>query len=172
VASKDYDTSAIIVNCQLGRGRSTLTLVLIMLIQSWLRAGGRRGVFSHTKGEAKSVSYQVINNLLRVIRHGREIKITVDSAIAQCNEYQDIVDSIEDARQRAEDAGAAGDKQAREAFIDQGMGSLRRYFFLIKFAAYLNETEADTWKGLHDVGSYRTFLRQRPGESRDVLVSK
>jgi hypothetical protein len=164
VASKDYDTSAIIVNCQLGRGRSTLTQVLILLIQSWLRAGGRRAAFAHAKGEAKSVSYQVINNLLRVIRHGREIKITVDSAITQCHEYQDIVDSIEDARQRAEDAGAAGDRRAQESFIDQGMISLKRYFFLIKFAAYLNETEADTWKGLHGDGSYEAFVRQRPGK--------
>jgi hypothetical protein len=145
---------------------------LIQLVQSWLRAGGRRWAFAHAKGEAKSVSYQVINNLLRVIRYGREIKITVDTAITRCNEYQDIVDSIEDARQRAEDASVAGDTRAQESFIDQGMVSLKRYFFLIKFAAYLNETEADTRKGLHAEGSYEAFVRQRPGNSPSEMLAR
>lgn len=40
VAQLDVESSAIIVNCQLGRGRSTRAQIIITLVQRWLRSAG------------------------------------------------------------------------------------------------------------------------------------
>lgn len=40
VAQLDVENSAVIVNCQLGRGRSTRAQVIITLVQRWLRSEG------------------------------------------------------------------------------------------------------------------------------------
>lgn len=44
------------------------------------------------------MSWQVINNLLRVIRNGLEVKQAVDSAIDQAGEGINLRDCIEEAR--------------------------------------------------------------------------
>lgn len=41
VAQLDVENSAVIVNCQLGRGRSTRAQVIITLVQRWLRSEGQ-----------------------------------------------------------------------------------------------------------------------------------
>lgn len=68
VTELDMDESAIIVNDQLGRGRTTRTLVIIKLLQDWLRSGGKPAAPRSTRP-----SYTVINNLLRVIKNGFEV---------------------------------------------------------------------------------------------------
>lgn len=68
VTELDMDESAIIVNDQLGRGRTTRTLVIIKLLQDWLRSGGKVAAPRSTRP-----SYTVINNLLRVIKNGFEV---------------------------------------------------------------------------------------------------
>lgn len=70
VTELDMDESAIIVNDQLGRGRTTRTLVIIKLLQDWLRSGGKVAAPRSTRP-----SYTVINNLLRVIKNGFEVSV-------------------------------------------------------------------------------------------------
>ncbi|MCO5565024.1 hypothetical protein L7F22_018694 [Adiantum nelumboides] len=41
VLKADIERSPIILNCQLGRGRSTLTSIIVLLIERWLRSHGR-----------------------------------------------------------------------------------------------------------------------------------
>jgi hypothetical protein len=41
---------------------------------------------------------------LRTIRSGQEVKTAVDLAITACGEVEDLLDSIENAREEAEDA--------------------------------------------------------------------
>lgn len=67
-------------------------------------------------------SYTVINNLLRVIRSGQEIKNAVDMAITSCGETYDLLDSIEDARQCAEDAK---DPEVKQQRVERGIQNLR-----------------------------------------------
>jgi len=82
----DLDTSAFILNDQLGRGRSSTTAVIVLLIQRWLRRGrealSEEGVSQglsglprarKTKGAPKT-SWQIINSCLRVVRNGLEVK--------------------------------------------------------------------------------------------------
>lgn len=93
----DLETSAFILNDQLGRGRSSTTAVIVLLIQRWMKAGrdhmrdshhvpttpsrsksrpgvSRRKTGAGGAGAAGRQSWQIINSCLRVIRNGLEVK--------------------------------------------------------------------------------------------------
>ncbi|KAG0660956.1 hypothetical protein C6P46_004229 [Rhodotorula mucilaginosa] len=153
VTELDMDESAIIVNDQLGRGRTTRTLVIIKLLQDWLRSGGKVAAPRSTRP-----SYTVINNLLRVIKNGFEVKNAVDAAVTACGEPFDLLDAIEHARQKAEDT----EGEEREHWIARGVRDLRGYFFMILFMAFLNESRPETWRELGRTANYEEFVKQRP----------
>jgi hypothetical protein len=107
VIRTDYERTPIVVNCQLGRGRSTITSIIILLIQRWLkhsrvRSSSQAGADDaevRSKKRSPLPSYQAINSelacylfkkgasqrvptdLLRVIRNGLRVKDEVDDAI-------------------------------------------------------------------------------------------
>ncbi|KAF8577784.1 hypothetical protein K439DRAFT_1417887 [Ramaria rubella] len=165
----------IVVNCQLGRGRSTTTSIILCLIQQWLHASHSR---PHTPRTSKRHllslatiqppeeverpptpayhSYKAINNVLRVVRHGLEVKAAVDRAIDQCARFFNLRDSIEDAALRAEEAT---DEQQSRRHIERGVHNLRRYFKLVIFQAYLDATPPDT---VRDMETFETFVKNRP----------
>lgn len=163
--------SPIMINCQLGRGRSTMTAVILVLIQQWLQNGAKsrtsrsphrlgRSLAMTDDGDnehpARRQSYQVINNLLRVIRKGPAVKNIVDNAIDQCAQVVNLRDSIEDARSRAEQAT---DEWQRRQWAHKGLQYLRRYFELIIFQAYLQSIEPDTMRTFE---SFESFVEGRP----------
>ncbi|GAA5906325.1 uncharacterized protein JCM6883_005515 [Sporobolomyces salmoneus] len=144
---------ALIVNDQLGRGRTTRTLVIIKMVTDWLRHGPK-------PPRSNRSSYTVINNLLRAVpRTGQEVKDAVDEAITACGHPFDMLESIEDARQAAEDAQSDFEK---EKWVARGLKELRAYFFLILLMCYLNETRPETWRDLGQTSSYEDYIRQRP----------
>ncbi|TFK69694.1 hypothetical protein BDN72DRAFT_767637 [Pluteus cervinus] len=169
VLSAGRDTP-IVVNCQLGRGRSTIASVILLLIRQWLdmrnnpvTPGSPRGTRSYSMSAEPMIiqgpvrhSYQVINSKSPVIRKGPAVKTTVDDAIDQCSTVLNLRDSIEEARNRAEQA--ADDKQ-RKSLLHKGLQNLRRYFEIIVFQAYLQSTEPDTMESLPSIES---FVRERP----------
>jgi hypothetical protein len=90
----NIDQTAFILNDQLGRGRSSTTAVMLLLIQRWLRRG-RESAAPHTPSRDRSrpgmprkmtaispaggtslhrTSWQIINSCLRVIRNGTGVK--------------------------------------------------------------------------------------------------
>ncbi|KAI9463218.1 inositol hexakisphosphate-domain-containing protein [Lactarius psammicola] len=166
----------IVVNDQLGRGRSTLTSIILILLEQWLArplppSVSRRPSISHPHSMLSSVlshdglsgdpplrrqSFQVINNLLRVIRKGPVVKGAVDDAIDQCAEVFNLRDSIEEARIRAEHAT---DEREKRSFAQRGLQNLRRYFELIVFQAYLQSTEPDT---LQTYQTFEAFVKSLP----------
>ncbi|KAH8117959.1 inositol hexakisphosphate-domain-containing protein [Phellopilus nigrolimitatus] len=165
----------IILNCQLGRGRSTMTSIIILLIQQWLQLGQsqtrprvsrspslilRRSNsvldMSFAQSDPNRHSYQVINNLLRVIRNGLWVKDAVDAAIDQCSEVFNLRDSIEDARI---DAEQASNEQQKKAHAQRGLHNLRRYFELIIFQWYLSSIQPDT---VRSVESFESFVKTHP----------
>ncbi|KAF5365852.1 hypothetical protein D9615_010633 [Tricholomella constricta] len=166
VVLRTSTSTPIVVNCQLGRGRSTLA--------SWLehhraatkppppRFGKRPMSAVSNLAGAESTSnkgrhsYTVINNLLRVIRKGPTVKNIVDDAIDQCSAVFNLRDSIEEARNRLQ--------------------NLRRYFELIVFQSYLQSTEPDTMESFQTVETYvkdrpviKTFERELFAEGIDGL---
>ncbi|TFK40212.1 inositol hexakisphosphate-domain-containing protein [Crucibulum laeve] len=163
----------IVVNCQLGRGRSTLASILLLLIRQWLEIHrpttpmtpryDKRSMSMKSLQPIEPVvntatrhSYQVINNLLRVIRKGPAVKSIVDNAIDQCSAVYNLRDSIEEARTRAEQA--TDDKQKR-IHVSKGLQNLKRYFELIVFQAYLQSTEPDTMQSFEGI---EVFVKDRP----------
>ncbi|KAF8896122.1 inositol hexakisphosphate-domain-containing protein [Infundibulicybe gibba] len=155
----------IVVNCQLGRGRSTLASTMARgppdCHDPHPRAGRRTlSMMSMPAMETTEPkprhSYQVINNLLRVVRKGPAVKSTVDDAIDQCSAVYNLRDSIEEARARAEQAT---DERQKRAYAQKGLQNLRRYFELIVFQAYLQSTEPDTRRSFETV---ETFVKNRP----------
>ncbi len=113
------------------------------------------------------------------MRKGPAVKNTVDEAIEQCAEVYSLLDSIEEARTRAEQA--TDDKQKRvhatkglansfhkwshnrttDGHIARiGLHNLRRYFELIVFQYYLQSTEPDTLSSFENI---ETFVKSRPG---------
>ncbi|KAF9485182.1 hypothetical protein BDN70DRAFT_910314 [Pholiota conissans] len=171
VVLRTAPNTPIVVNCQLGRGRSTLASIILLLIRQWLQIhrpttpgtpslGMRSLSMSMTLAEPikapHRASYQVINNLLRVIRKGPEVKSAVDDAIDQCSAVYNLRDAIEDSRVFAEEA--ADEKQTR-MHTAKGIQNLRRYFELIVFQSYLQSTEPDTMESFESV---ETYVKNRP----------
>ncbi|GJE96251.1 inositol hexakisphosphate-domain-containing protein [Phanerochaete sordida] len=166
-----YPNAPIVVNCQLGRGRSTMTAIILVLIQKWLEEANRitapttphlsRSITFSSLNDTELVrpdrhSYQTINNLLRVIRKGPNVKNAVDDAIDQCSEVFNLRDSIEESRNRAEQTS---DERQKRQYAQRGLQNLRRYFELIVFQAYLRTIEPDT---INSLPSIETFVNERP----------
>ncbi|KNZ49561.1 hypothetical protein VP01_493g4 [Puccinia sorghi] len=157
IVSDAESDAPFIVNCQLGRGRSTLTMVCILLIQQWLAHGGGKFAFAEVSNRKPSRwSYQTINNLIRVMRNGRGIKTAVDAAIEKCSAVYDLIESIEVCRLDAEKCG--DDSASKETKTKKGLSN-----FLLIFACYLNETKADTWRELQTNKSFEAFWQQHQG---------
>ncbi|KAJ7168617.1 inositol hexakisphosphate-domain-containing protein [Mycena filopes] len=163
----------IVVNCQLGRGRSTLASIILLLIQQWLQS--RRLLTTPTTSWTKRTlsmmslppmdpvepprnrhSYQIINSLLRVVRKGLAVKSTVDDAIDRADIVYNLRDAIEEARTRADQA--TDDKEKRK-HAQKGLQNLHRYFALIVFQAYLQSTEPDTRQSFETI---ETFVKGQP----------
>ncbi|KAF8322469.1 hypothetical protein DL93DRAFT_2123864 [Clavulina sp. PMI_390] len=161
----DSENLPIVLNCQLGRGRSTNTAVIVYLIQQWLRHHRRRSASNvpeheeehgYRKNPSRLPSYQIINNLLRVLRNGVRIKEEVDDAIDKCGSVSHIRESIETARKAAEQAT---DERTKHQLAQKGMTYLRRYFFLIIFQAYLRSAQPDTMRSFE---SFESYVKARP----------
>ena len=83
----DLESTAIVLNDQLGRGRSSTTAIIVLLIQRWLKQGRhapedmrssqirqRTPAKRQQTAAAPRQSWQIINSCLRVIRSGLEVK--------------------------------------------------------------------------------------------------
>ncbi|PPQ89323.1 hypothetical protein CVT25_003160 [Psilocybe cyanescens] len=165
-------STPIVVNCQLGRGRSTMASIILLLIREWLQLhrpmtpmlprNNKQSLsmpITLMPGPVKAPnrrSYQVINNLLRVVRKGRAVKSTVDEAIDRCSGVCNLRDAIDDARLRAEEV--TDDKQ-KQIHTSKGLHNLRRYFVLIVFQSYLQSTEPDTMQSFENL---ETYVKNRP----------
>ncbi|KAL9935714.1 hypothetical protein V8E36_005291 [Tilletia maclaganii] len=139
------DKNPIVLNDQLGRGRSSMTACIVLLVQRWIekhdKADTANGEDNTAMGEAaqpvstNALSYHVINSLLRVIPDGLRVKAEVDDAIDSCAAVTNLRESIELARLAAEDTQ---NEREQRKWISKGIQSLRKYFELIIFKAYLD----------------------------------
>ncbi|KAK7006097.1 inositol hexakisphosphate-domain-containing protein [Favolaschia claudopus] len=163
------NNTPIVVNCQLGRGRSTCASIILLLIRQWLESSrlpttptipfNKRSLSMISMPPMDRVdsrqtnrhSYQIINNLLRVVRKGLAVKSTVDDAIDRADIVYNLRDAIEEARTRADQA--TDDKEKRK-HAQKGLQNLHRYFVLIIFQAYLQSTEPDTKRSFESLESF------------------
>ncbi|KAJ7081810.1 inositol hexakisphosphate-domain-containing protein [Mycena belliarum] len=168
------NNTPIVVNCQLGRGRSTLASIILLLIRQWLESRRLPTTPETPRNKRRTLSmmslppmdpvepsknrhsYQIINNLLRVIRRGLAVKSTVDDAIDRADVVYNLRDAIEEARTRADQATDDKDKRKH---AQKGLQNLHRYFALIVFQAYLQSTEPDTRQSFETI---ETFVKNQP----------
>jgi hypothetical protein len=104
-------------------------------------------------------NYQIINSLLRVIKHGLENKEIVDTILDQCSiGASNLRDTIESARIQAEKE-MEEDPQQFKRTVKRGITSLERYFMFICFQAYLDSTSPSM---VRDTESFGVWMKRHP----------
>ncbi|RXK36343.1 hypothetical protein M231_06380 [Tremella mesenterica] len=163
----DLEKSAFILNDQLGRGRSSNTAVIVLLIQRWLKRDRSQATTRPTTPMKKrpdlqrmtthvpKTSWQIINSCLRVIRNGLEVKKIVDEAIDRTAAHYNLRDAIEDVHGQAE---SAPEGPERNRYVEKGVHLLRRYYHLLLFQAYLDDRGADD----ENPYTFESFVKHRP----------
>ncbi|WVQ79454.1 hypothetical protein IAT38_001552 [Cryptococcus sp. DSM 104549] len=171
----NLNSSAIILNDQLGRGRSSNTAVILVLIQRWIKYGqsarsntprtpsksqsrpplGRKMTAVGGGAAAPRTSWQIINSCLRVIKNGVGVKQAVDEAIDATAAQFNIREAIEDLRVQAL---KATDPDAKRKLTSRGVHLLKRYFHLLLFQAYLEDRAPDE----EEPFSFESFVKHRP----------
>lgn len=86
-------------------------------------------------------NYQLTHSLLRVIRNGLECKRIVDEVIDDCGSNINLRNSIEESRLAAE---TCIDEAQKKRIVDKGLVQLKRYFILIVFQSFLNQTAPES----------------------------
>ena len=130
-----------VFNCQLGRGRSTMGLVIAYLLQCHMLgysppphpptqdASDHDGLGAYRTGE-----WDVVLKLSRLLPNGRSAKAIADVAIDACGRVHHIRHAVVAAFTRSE--YARGEQQHRR-LSQQAVAALKRYFYLVCFSAYL-----------------------------------
>ncbi|KAJ3024316.1 UNVERIFIED_CONTAM: hypothetical protein HDU68_008233 [Siphonaria sp. JEL0065] len=157
----DLHNTAIVMNCQIGLGRSTVGTIVASLVLDWLKGLKSSDELASNANSPKSypttkpLNYQVIHSLIRVIRNGASCRRWVDSTIDGCSIHSaHIRDAIEVWRLAAE--SETDDSQRRRA-IRKGLACLRRYFALIAFAAYLDQKSNHTPN--NELESFKSWMQ-------------
>lgn len=126
------EETAIIVNCQIGMGRSTAGAATVCLIQNWC---ANKLPYLPTEYVRPRLNYPVIHSLMRTIRDGAICKSIVDNVIDSCGYLYNIRYLIEHFRQVADTE--TNDPTERARYLGRASLNLRRYFLLIAFESYL-----------------------------------
>jgi hypothetical protein len=130
----------VIFNCQLGRSRSTMGMVICCLVQSKLLKNEKllEKVNLYNEKDSNSIylkgEYSVIQNLVLLLFSGKKSKSQVDSAIDQCSHIFNFRESIFEFKNN-------GDKSRTEEksiYYDLGLKNLEFYSILIAFNEYLD----------------------------------
>eukprot|EP00297_Palpitomonas_bilix_P003427 CAMPEP_0113875690 /NCGR_PEP_ID=MMETSP0780_2-20120614/5081_1 /TAXON_ID=652834 /ORGANISM="Palpitomonas bilix" /LENGTH=560 /DNA_ID=CAMNT_0000861705 /DNA_START=62 /DNA_END=1741 /DNA_ORIENTATION=- /assembly_acc=CAM_ASM_000599 len=131
--------TAMVFNCQMGRGRTTTAMVVAALL--WRIKHGKKTRTppsinpshpNYERGEFKPVI-----DLLGEMPNGRLVKQHLDEAIDECDKLQNLRQAIIQCKRAAE---RGGDEERPAAFWNaRGSNYLHRYIYLIIYTAYLLE---------------------------------
>ncbi|KAI8898833.1 inositol hexakisphosphate-domain-containing protein [Globomyces pollinis-pini] len=161
IGNINLSTTSIVLNCQIGIGRSTLGTIVVCLIINWL-SKSKKTISSHPStssinvGTIQPLNYQLIHSLLRVIRNGIESKRTVDRIIDSCSSHINLRDIIEERRQAYE---TERNKTLKEEHKKKGIVALDRYFTLILFQNYLDQNAPGMGS---DLISFKQWVTNHP----------
>ncbi|CAO3609264.1 unnamed protein product [Cunninghamella echinulata] len=153
IAGVDLGKTAIVMNCQIGFARSTTGTVIATLLTRWLQ-NQTSSIILNKQPPTRRRDYQIINSLLRVIKHGLENKRIVDDTLDQCGLIMNLRDVIEEARVHAEQEM---DPVKRKQQIKRGGVALERYYMLICFQVYLDSTSPDL---MHETESFGHYMKR------------
>ncbi|KAE9052072.1 hypothetical protein PR001_g840 [Phytophthora rubi] len=173
--------TAVICNCQMGRGRTTTALVCVYMLrvvledsasklassakQSMLQEVlGARAAGHRRQSAAITAEFVVIRKLLRTLDNGSDCKLLVDFAIDQCEHMQNLRDCISQCRDLAVDRDLPSTK--RDFFMLRAVNYLERYFYLVCFASYLLEERAHFFQR----SLFVTWMNERYGSALYELL--
>ncbi|KAF7727042.1 hypothetical protein EC973_008089 [Apophysomyces ossiformis] len=158
LAHMDLSKTSVVLNCQIGLGRSTLGTVIATLLTRWMREANAAEVTQlpgpDRRDRRRYPNYNLINSLLRVIKNGLENKDVVDDTIDKCGVYLNLRDMIESTHIQAENET---DESKRKRLLKRGVLALERYFLLICFQAYLDATSPET---LDETESFEHWMKR------------
>ncbi|KAI9175819.1 hypothetical protein H9P43_006183 [Blastocladiella emersonii ATCC 22665] len=177
--------TAVVVNDQVGLGRTTMGTAMVWLVRNWLAGNTslttpclRRGAVSAARSAAMVPS---VHALLRVIRNGLEVKRVVDDAVDVCGAFTNIREAIVEPPpsamtassppspspspspmgHAAATAAAAAEAAAKSDLTKRRLLYLQRYFMLLVFQAYLDDVPAST-ATLAGLEPFSAWLRRHP----------
>jgi len=159
--------AAIIFNCQMGRGRTTTGLVCAYLLnQNVLKSWKPKNDFSEKSAEHppdyRRGEYHVILKIVSTIEDGELIKAQVDDAIDACSEMQNLRDAIYECKVTSENPATS--EIDKKMYFKRGINYLERYWWLILFNTYLNNTAPkfprSFTKWMQSRWGYRRMLRK------------
>lgn len=156
----DLKTTSVVLNCQIGLGRSTLGTITTSLIMGWLSKASmsvREPSLLSLSNLNVFVNYQVIHSLLRVVRNGIECKNIVDQVIDKCGKFINIREVIEECRQQSE---TEADPVMKAMFREKGLLALERYFSVILFQNYLDQNPPGVT--FNQLTSFKEWLSRHP----------
>ncbi|KAG0188087.1 hypothetical protein DFQ28_005392 [Apophysomyces sp. BC1034] len=158
LAHMELSKTSVVMNCQIGLGRSTIGTVIATLLIRWMRQSSTPEL-SEIPTPSRAIrrqhpNYNLINSLLRVIKNGLENKEVVDDTVDKCGVYLNLRDMIESAHIQAENET---DESKRNRLLKRGVLALERYFLLICFQAYLDNTSPET---LDETESFEHWMKR------------
>ncbi|XP_073241646.1 paladin-like isoform X3 [Porites lutea] len=156
---------AMVFNCHVGQGRTTTGMVIGCLIMCH-RTGFPAE--SHTiplpvdenKPNLERGEFRLIQQLVKNLPNGRQIKHEVDSVIDICSEVMNLRSVSYECKKKLEeikDDYKIEGQSACEYWLKRGLSALERYFFLILFNAYLHEQFP-----LMFSQTFRKWMQRRP----------
>ena len=133
VSQYNIHSVSVVLNCQLGTGRSTIGMIIVSQIMGWLK-----GEFDDLqKSELSSIEYPVIRSLVRVLQHGLNCKHIVDCLIADSAFPHSIKDKIIHWKSYMKSAN----RKEKALASKKALMYLKRYVLLIAFQGYLTQTD-------------------------------
>ncbi|KAI7904707.1 inositol hexakisphosphate-domain-containing protein [Cokeromyces recurvatus] len=160
ITGVNLSKTAIVMNCQVGLGRSTTGTIIASLLTRWMKPSNITITSTHNDlfHKKQYPNYQLINSLLRVIRRGLENKGIVDNIIDLCSVGgSNLRNTIEFARIQAE---KEEDPTQFRRVVKRGIVSLERYFMFICFQAYLDSTSSKNM--LCETESFSRWMKRHP----------
>ena len=153
-------TTSVVLNCQIGLGRSTMGTITTSLIMNWLSQTSLDDSPSPLRGSlilSSFFNYQVIHSLLRVVRNGIECKNIVDQVIDRCGKFINMRDTIEEYRQQSE---TEEDSVLISNYREKGLLALERYFWIILFQNYLDQNSPSLT--FNNLLTFKEWLARHP----------
>ncbi|XP_043912831.1 paladin [Protopterus annectens] len=133
---------ALLFSCQVGVGRTSLAMILGVLVLYHRKGCTERQEISENAKAASKERFQVIQDFISMVPKGEQIVVEVDYAISLCSEMHDIKEEIYEYKKKLEGIGEDYQIQGsstKEYFLQRTLKSLERYLYLVAFNYYLHE---------------------------------
>jgi hypothetical protein len=139
-------------------GRSTTGTVITIMVVGWLQGATlvHEAPSPAELPRQDRLQYRIIHSLLRILRNSLEIKQKVDDIIDACSSKMNLRQNIEHWRAKA---ASEVDPERKSTAVRRAAQSLRRYFLLIAFQAYLGQNPPDS---LRKLISFEQWMKNHP----------